>query len=116
VACSLDGKVWGGWGGGPAVPLSSGGGATGLTMEMGVNGAAYAVWTQNGDVRAAQLRATVWTPVPLPLESGTAGAPTTAPITLPIIRQRLANDHCHGEAAMVALSINLIGEKRPKRS
>jgi hypothetical protein len=35
---------------------------------MGINGVAYAVWTQNSDVRTARLHAASWTPVPQPLD------------------------------------------------
>ena len=76
-----DGNVLGALVGAPAVALSAGGGASGLTMEMGVNGDAYAVWTQNGDVRAAQLRDATWTPVPAPLDivaAQTAAEPEVA--------------------------------------
>ena len=73
-----DGNVVGTLVGAPAVPLSAGGGASDLAIEMGVNGVAYAVWTQNGDVRAAQLRDATWTAVPAPLDVDPA-APATEP-------------------------------------
>ena len=69
-----DGIVYGALVGAPAVALSTGGGASGLATEMGVNGDAYAVWTQNGDVRAAQLRDATWVPVPAPLDIAPAQA------------------------------------------
>jgi hypothetical protein len=71
-----DGNVLGALVGSPAAALSSGGGASGLAIEMGVNGDAYAVWTQNGDVRAAQLRDATWTAVPAPLDIDPARAAT----------------------------------------
>ena len=43
---------------------------------MGVNGVAYAVWTQNGDVRAARLQQGTWQPVPAPLDIDPARAAT----------------------------------------
>jgi hypothetical protein len=76
-----DGNVVGAVVGAPAIPLSGGGGASGLSLEMGVNGVAYAVWTQGGDVRAARLQETVWTPVPVPLDidpARSAGEPNVA--------------------------------------
>jgi hypothetical protein len=76
-----DGNVVGTLVGAPAVPLSGGGGASGLAMDTGVNGVAYAVWTQSGDVRAAQLRDATWTAVPLPLDidpAATAAEPEVA--------------------------------------
>ncbi len=73
-----DGNVVGTLVGAPAVVLSAGGGASDLAIEMGVNGAAYVVWTQNGDVRAAQLRDATWTAVPAPLDVDPA-APATEP-------------------------------------
>jgi hypothetical protein len=63
-----DGNVVGGLVGAPASPLSSGGGATDLAIDMGVNGVAYAVWTQGGDVRAARLHQSSWQAVPAPLD------------------------------------------------
>ena len=71
-----DGNVVGTLVGAPAVPLSAGGGASDLAIEMGVNGVAYAVWTQNGDVRAAQLRDATWTAVPAPLDVDPAATAT----------------------------------------
>ena len=68
VAWIQDGIVYGALAGGAPVPLSSGGGAQGLVIEMGVNGAAYAVWAQNGDVRAAWLKGATWQAIPLPLD------------------------------------------------
>ena len=35
---------------------------------MGSNDAAYAVWAQGGDVRAARLEGTTWTPLAAPLD------------------------------------------------
>jgi hypothetical protein len=52
----------------PATPLSSGGGATGLSVDMGINGTAYAVWAQNGDIRAARLQSTTWELISSPLD------------------------------------------------
>jgi hypothetical protein len=69
-----DGNVVGTLVGAPAVPLSAGGGASGLALEMGVNGVAYAVWSQNGDVRAARLDDATWEVVPAPLDIDPAHA------------------------------------------
>lgn len=74
VAWIQDGIVYGALVGAPATPLSAGGGAENLTMEMGVNGVAYAVWAQNGDVRAARLSESLWEPVPAPLDVDPARA------------------------------------------
>src|SRR3954470_2512434 len=43
------------------VPLSNTGGATGLDVQIGVEGGAFAVWSQGGDVRAAMLQSATWT-------------------------------------------------------
>jgi hypothetical protein len=49
---------------GPAAQLSGGGGATDLSLDMGIGGHAYAVWAQtagaNGDVHAARLEGATW--------------------------------------------------------
>jgi hypothetical protein len=63
-----DGNVFGMLVGVPATSLSSAGGASDLAIDMGVNGVAYAVWTQNGDVRAARLHQSTWQIVPSPLD------------------------------------------------
>jgi hypothetical protein len=69
-----DGIVYGALVGAPATPLSTGGGAQGLAIEMGVNGVAYAVWAQNGDVRAARLSESTWEPVPTAVDVDPARA------------------------------------------
>lgn len=74
VAWIQGGIVYGALVGAPATPLSSGGGAEGLAIEMGVNGVAYAVWAQNGDVRAARLSESSWQPVPVPVDVDPARA------------------------------------------
>jgi hypothetical protein len=75
VAWIQDGIVYGALvGGAPAVPLSAGGGAESLALEMGVNGVAYAVWAQAGDVRAARLSDTAWQAVPVPVDVDPARA------------------------------------------
>lgn len=75
VAWIQDGIVYGALVGGPTVPLSTGGGAENLAMEMGVNGAAYVVWAQSGDVRAARLSGdNAWQPVPAPVDVDPARA------------------------------------------
>ena len=43
-------------------------GASSLDIDLGVNGAAYAIWEQGGDVRAARLQDATWTGVPQPLD------------------------------------------------
>jgi hypothetical protein len=53
---------------GPVVQLSSGGGATGVHADMGINGTAYVVWAQAGDVRAARAQATAWEGIAPPLD------------------------------------------------
>jgi hypothetical protein len=80
VAWIQDGNVLGGVGG-AGVPLSSGGGASGLAIDMGVNGVGYAVWTQGGDVRAARVGQSGWEIVPSPLDidpARSAGQPNVA--------------------------------------
>jgi hypothetical protein len=76
-----DGNVTGTLVGAPATPLSAGGGAADLQLEMGAGGVAYAVWTQAGDVRAARLHESSWEPVPAPLDidpARSAGEPSVA--------------------------------------
>ena len=60
----------------PAPPTPLGGGASGIAVDMGINEDGYAVWSAGGDVRAARLDGTRWTPLsgPLDLEAArTAG-------------------------------------------
>jgi hypothetical protein len=80
VAWIQDGIVYGALVGAPAAPLSSGGGAENLVVEMGVNGVAYAVWAQNGDVRAARLSESSWEAVPLPVDVDPARAAGAGPL------------------------------------
>ena len=48
----------------PAPPvILGGGGASGVAIDMGVNEDAYAVWSAAGDVHAARLDGTAWTPL-----------------------------------------------------
>ncbi len=71
-----DGNVYssvsqgGGTGPGPFTPPIQIGGpdAHNVDIDLGVNGAAYAVWEQQGDVRAARLQDTTWTAVAQPLD------------------------------------------------
>ena len=50
-------------------PTQIGGpGAHNVDIDLGVNGAAYAVWEAQGDVRAARLQDTTWTAVAQPLD------------------------------------------------
>jgi hypothetical protein len=60
----------GGNGPGPWSPVASigGPGAQSLDLDLGVNGAAYAVWQQDGDVRAARLQDTTWAGIPASLD------------------------------------------------
>ena len=51
----------------PAVALG-GPGASDLDIDLGVNGAAYAIWQENGNVAAARLQDTTWTRVAQPLD------------------------------------------------
>jgi PKD domain len=51
-----------------AVQLSTGAPASGLDLQIGVEGGAYAVWSQGGDVRAAYIEGKAWTGVPTPLD------------------------------------------------
>jgi hypothetical protein len=60
--------------GGPAPtpfqgPVQLGGpDAHNIDIDLGVNGAAYVVWEQAGDVRAARLQDSAWTIIPQPLD------------------------------------------------
>ena len=75
VAWIQGGIVYGALVGGPTAALSAGGGAESLTMEMGVNGVAYAVWGQGGDVRAARLSdGNTWEAVPVAVDVDPARA------------------------------------------
>ncbi len=68
VATQLKGR------GRPAAPtVLGGGGASGLAVDMGVNEAAYAIWSAAGDVRAARYQGG-WTPIPAPLDIDPARA------------------------------------------
>jgi hypothetical protein len=58
---------------GPVTPIG-GPGASSLTVDLGVNGVAYAAWAQAGDVRAARLVDTTWTGVAGPLDVNPAQA------------------------------------------
>jgi hypothetical protein len=66
----------------PAPPVQIGGGAASqVNVDMGINEAAYAVWQQGGDVRAARLEGTTWTPLGSPLDidaARTASSPRVA--------------------------------------
>jgi PKD domain len=68
VAWIENGTVLGALLGSPAVTLSAPGGASGLAIDMGINGVAYAVWSQGGDVRAARLEGGAWQAVAAPLD------------------------------------------------
>jgi hypothetical protein len=68
VAWIENGTVFGAVVGAPPVALSSPGGASGLAIDLGINGVAYAVWSQAGDVRAARLEGSAWQAVPAPLD------------------------------------------------
>src|SRR5215207_9672255 len=53
----------------PAPPVVLGAGdATGLAIDMAINEDGYAVWSAGGDVRAARLDGTTWTPLAAPLD------------------------------------------------
>ena len=53
----------------PAPPVVlGGGGATGVSIDMGINEDGYAVWSAGGDVHAARLDDTTWTPLGAPLD------------------------------------------------
>jgi len=53
----------------PAPPTVLGAGdATGVAIDMGINEDGYAVWSAGGDVRAARLDGTTWTPLATPLD------------------------------------------------
>jgi hypothetical protein len=60
------------------VQLSAAGGAAGLDVRIGVEGGAYAVWSEAGaggtDVRAAHLVGTTWTTLAAPLDVDPAHA------------------------------------------
>src|SRR4051794_8982112 len=64
----------------PFAPVVAIGGpnASSLDLEMGVTGAAYAVWQQDGDVHAARLQDVTWTPLATPLDVN-AALPASAP-------------------------------------
>ncbi len=61
--------------GGPTAPSGftgplaiAGPGARSIDIDLGINGAAYVVWEQGGDVRAARLQDATWTAVAAPLD------------------------------------------------
>jgi hypothetical protein len=50
-------------------PVQIGGpGARAVDVDLGVNDAAYAVWEQSGDIRAARLQDAAWTPLAAPVD------------------------------------------------
>jgi hypothetical protein len=52
-----------------AAPVQIGGpGAQSVDVDLGVNGAAYAIWQAAGDVRAARLMDAAWTPLAAPID------------------------------------------------
>ena len=64
----------------PAPPVVlGGGGATGLHLDMGINEAAYAVWSAGEDVRAARLEGITWTPLAGALDLDPARSAGTGP-------------------------------------
>jgi hypothetical protein len=53
----------------PAPPvILGGGGASNVALDMGINEDGYAVWSAGGDVRAARLDGTAWTPLATALD------------------------------------------------
>src|SRR5215218_6179647 len=52
----------------PAPAVVLGNGASGVNLDMGINEVGYAVWASGGDVRAARLEGTTWTPIAEPLD------------------------------------------------
>jgi hypothetical protein len=67
----------------PAPPVVLGGGnASGVAIDMGINEDGYAVWSAAGDVHAARLDGTTWTPLAAPLDvdpARTAGEGASRP-------------------------------------
>lgn len=100
VAWIAGGTVWGtvapDAASGFVAPVALGGpGAENLDIDLGVDGVAYAVWEQGGDVRAARLQDTTWTPVAQPLDIDPAQAAGTG-----ALRPRVAVDAA-GDALVV---------------
>ena len=64
----------------PAPPvILGGGGASGVSIDMGVNEDGYAVWSAAGDVHAARLDGTRWTPLAGALDVDVARPAGTGP-------------------------------------
>ena len=66
----------------PPVVLGGGPGVSGINLDMGVDNVGYAVWQAGGDVRAARLDGTTWTPVGPALDidpARSAGTGNSAP-------------------------------------
>ena len=67
----------------PAPPVVLGGGnPSGVAIDMGINEDGYAVWSAGGDVHAARLDDTTWTPLAAPLDvdaARTAGEGASRP-------------------------------------
>jgi hypothetical protein len=79
-----------------APPVAVGGpGAENLDVDIGVAGVAYAVWEQGGDVRAARLLDSTWTPLAAPLDIVPAAEAGTG-----ALRPRVAVDAA-GDALVV---------------
>lgn len=68
----------------PAVQIG-GPGAKDLDIDLGVNGAAYAIWQQNGDVWSSRLHQSTWTTVGSPLDIDPANEAGTG-----LLRPRVA--------------------------
>src|SRR3954451_19202993 len=47
----------------PPVVIGGGSGVSGINLDMGVDEVGYAVWQAGGDVHAARLDGTTWTPI-----------------------------------------------------
>jgi hypothetical protein len=65
----------------PFAPVTQigGPGAQSVDVDLGVNDAAYAVWQQGGDVRAARLQDAAWSVLPAPVDITLADDAGTGP-------------------------------------
>jgi PKD domain len=68
VYASLRPSLDAGWSAPAQLADASAGTATGIAVDMSINGVAYAVWSAGGDVRGARLKGDVWAQINGPID------------------------------------------------
>jgi hypothetical protein len=82
VYASLRPALDAGWSAPALLADPAAGAASGVDVDLSINGVAYAVWSAGGDVRGARLQGDAWTPLAAPLDidaSRPAGLGTARP-------------------------------------